>query len=88
MPLQIAANNDNYNVVVKLLEYGADIHKLDLHMRNVFHYAAKKSPSILRVLSFFFFFTHVNFWFWIKMIVGITLKSFFWIFPVILFANS
>ncbi|VDN60298.1 unnamed protein product [Dracunculus medinensis] len=50
LPLQIAANNDNYNVVIKLLEYGADIHKLDLHMRNVFHYAAKKSPSILRLL--------------------------------------
>uniref|UniRef100_A0A914DRI3 Uncharacterized protein n=1 Tax=Acrobeloides nanus TaxID=290746 RepID=A0A914DRI3_9BILA len=50
-PIHLAAEKNLLSTVKKLLGYGADFTKCDLDGRNVIHYAAKDSVSILTELS-------------------------------------
>uniref|UniRef100_F1KVR9 phospholipase A2 n=1 Tax=Ascaris suum TaxID=6253 RepID=F1KVR9_ASCSU len=50
-PLQIAADNDNEEALRVLVHFGADVSKQDSKLRNVLHYAAQKSPELLKLLK-------------------------------------
>uniref|UniRef100_A0A915A7V4 phospholipase A2 n=1 Tax=Parascaris univalens TaxID=6257 RepID=A0A915A7V4_PARUN len=50
-PLQIAADNDNEEALRVLVHFGADVSKQDSKLRNVLHYAAQKSPGLLKLLK-------------------------------------